>query len=68
MKKGIQADTDDSVLLMRNPRQNNRSVFFDIGVCNKCLLHDDTDIAEQKGEDICSILPALYCLNDSYGH
>ena len=50
-------------LLTKYCSQIKRSMLFDTGFGNKLRLLAVNDIVHQKGEAICSILPAFHCLN-----
>ena len=55
-------DTDVLVLLLRYIPQINRTTLFDTGTGNKRRLISVNKIAETKGVDICTVLPALHSL------
>ena len=55
-------DTDVLILLTKYCSQIKRSVLFDTVFGNKWRLLSVNDIVHQKGEAICSKLPAFHCL------
>ena len=54
-------DTDVLVLLIRYWTQIGRSILFDTRTGNKRRLIDIEKIVEAKGNDLCSVLPAIHC-------
>ena len=54
-------DTDVLVLLAKYCKDIKNKILFDTGMGNKRRLLNVNDIHKNKGEDICSVLPALHC-------
>lgn len=54
-------DTDVLVLLTKYTSDISRTILFDTGVGNKRRLLNVNEILADKGEDICSVLPAIHC-------
>ena len=54
-------DTDVLVLLVKYCNKIHLPILFDTGTGNKRRLLNVNDILKNKGEDICSVLPALHC-------
>ena len=54
-------DTDVLMLLLKYCKQIKTQILFDTGMGNKRCLLNVNDIYKNKGEDICSVLPALHC-------
>ena len=50
------------VLLLKYCKEIKTQILFDTGMGNKGRLLNVNDIYKNKGEDICSVLPALHCL------
>ena len=54
-------DTDVLVLLAKYCKEIKNKILFDTGMGNKRRILCVNNIVQNKGEDVCSILPALHC-------
>ena len=54
-------DTDVLVLLTKYCKEIKNKILFDTGMGNKRRILCVNDIVQNKGKDVCSILPALHC-------